>query len=134
MPAWGGGGSLIAIPSVPSSPASIEFAKIRLAATNTNPFTAQQQHQDWGNEYMEASVLLPPLLKSQATAWVNFLIALKGPINVFQFTAAFAAAYAESLTSDGTTQRYWRLKSNEMRWSIHKASLYGITFECREAL
>jgi hypothetical protein len=130
---WGGGGTLISMPSTPW-PKSVEFQRNHLAAANTNPFTAQQQTQDWGVDYMEASISLPPMTQSKATPWITFLQSLNGIVNVFQFPAGLAAQYPESFTSDGTNQRYWRLKSNTTSWSIKPVSIYGLTFEIREAI
>lgn len=126
------GWTVITMPTDPW-PASMEFATNSLVAANTNPFTGQQQIQDWNAAYMEASVSLPPLTQTQAASWVAFLKACKGVTNVFQFPAGLAAAFPESLTSDGTAQRYWRLKTNQARWSLRQAAIYGITFEIREA-
>lgn len=132
MPTTYNGWPVVIMPSTPW-PAGAEFAQNALVAANTNPFTGQQQTQDWQASYMEGSMSLPPMLQSQATAWVTFLKSCNGIASVFQFPAAFAANYPESLTSDGTNQRWWRLKANQNKWSIRKASIYGISFEIREA-
>ncbi len=127
---------MIAIPSSPSAPLSIEFTQVNIVAVNTSPFTGQQQVQDWQGAYMEANVTMPALSDAQAQDWVAFLRALKGQRNVFQFSAAFASAFPASV-SDGASpagQRYWRLKTNAAKWSISLAKIYGIQFECREAL
>lgn len=129
------GWDIITMPSTPSAPASIEFSVIDIVAMSKSPFTGQQQIQDWNASYMEASVSLPPLTDSQAQDWLTFFFALKGVANVFQFTTAFAAAYPKSLkTGSPLAQRYWRLKSNLRKWSIGEARVYGIQFECAEAL
>jgi hypothetical protein len=54
-------------------PKSLEVAVNHVVAVNTNPFTAQQQTQDWQAEYREISVSLPSMTKTQASAWVTFL-------------------------------------------------------------
>lgn len=114
-------------------PRSVEFRRFHLAAANTNPFTGQQQIQDWANEYMEASISYASLTQAQATAIIAFLKSCNGIVNVFQFPSALAAKYPESFTSDGTAQRYWRLKSNQTDWAIKVGSIYSVTFEIREA-
>ena len=133
MPAWGGGGALVTMPSSPW-PKSLEIQSVHLAAANTNPFTGQQQTQDWGGDYMELSVSMASMSKTTAQIWITFLKSCAGIVNVFQFPSAIAAAFPESLTTDGTTQRYWRLKANEIKWSIKPGQVYtGLTFEIREA-
>ena len=123
------GVDIITMPSTPASPQSIEFSVVDIVAMSVSPFTGQQQVQDWQSTFMEGSASLPPLTIAQADAWLTFLRDLKGMRNVFQFGAAFAAAYSSSIGS-----RYWRLKSNQRKWSITEARLYGIQFEFREAI
>ena len=134
MASYGGGGTDLSA-NVPASPwpTSIEGADHYLAAANTNPFTAQQQIQDWQSRYREISVALPPMAQSAATAWVNFLVSLNGVVNVFSFSSGICSKYPETLMN-GSSVRYWRLKSNQTKWSIKTASIYGIVFELREAL
>ena len=77
------------------------------------------------------------MVQSVAQPWVAFLESLNGIANVFQCGSALCAKYPESLMygSPPATPRYWRLKTGQpVKWSIRKASIYGITFECREAI
>lgn len=127
-------GWLIVTPPSTPWPASMEVAHIPIVAANTNPFTGQQQVQDWGATYREVSVSFPPMKQSDAQVWIDFLKSCGGISNVFKFTSAFAAAFPESLTTDGTSQPYWRLKANQSKWSVRRASIYGLTFEVREAI
>jgi len=129
---YGGGGSVVTMPTTPW-PKSMEFRRNRMAAANTNPFSGQQQIQDWGAEYMDGSISYASLTQAQATAIIAFLKSCNGIVNVFQFPSALAAKYPESLTSDGTAQRYWRLKSNTTDWSVRIGSVYTINYEIREA-
>lgn len=122
------------MPTGPAAPASFEFSWNALAAANTNPFTGQQQVQDWQAHFMEVSVSLPPMYQSGAQAWLTFLEALDGVANVFQFSTALCTAYPAELTSDGSTPRYWCLKSNRQQWAVKRGSIYSITFEIREAI
>jgi hypothetical protein len=131
MPTYNGW-TIVTMPTTPW-PAGIEVATNALVAANTNPFTAQQQFQDWNATFDELSVSLPPLTQTQAASWITFLRSCRGPMRVFQFPAGLAAAFPESLTSDGSTQRYWRLKSTQSKWSVKLAAIFGITFEVREA-
>ena len=124
---------IVTMPTTPM-PATMEAAYIPIAAANTNPFTGQQQVQSWGTQYQELSVSFPPMAQSDAQAWIAFLKSCNGIANVFLFPSAFAAAFPESLTTDGTSQPYWRLKENQSKWSVRRASIYGLTFEVREAI
>lgn len=130
------GWNVITMPAKPAAPQTIEFSVVDIVAQSTSPFTGQQQIQNWGASYMEAIVSLPPLTDAQAQAWVSFLFALQGIANVFQFNSAFVAAYPLSLNNNGSppVPRYWRLKSNQRKWSVSEARLYGIQFEIREAI
>jgi hypothetical protein len=134
MPTWGGGGTEITMPSFPWAK-GLEVRITRLAAANQNPFTGQQQILDWSNSVREISVSIQTLSQAQVAAWVTFLQALNGVVNVFRFPAAMAAAFPESLTSDGSTQYYWRLSKNAVGWQIGPGKVYrGITFEARVAI
>ena len=117
------------MPGTPSAPQSIEFSVVNIVSGNTSPFTGQMQTYDWNANYMEANVTLPPLHDAVAQEWIVFFRALKGISGVFQFSAAFMAAYPTSL---GT--RYWRMKSNVQKWSINENRFYGVSFEIREAI
>lgn len=123
------GWPIVTIPGFPPAPQSIEFSGNDIVAVTTSLFTGQQQIQDWNASYMELRVNLPPLQYPYGQEWVSFLRALKGMVGVFQFTAAFTAAYPNDL---GT--RYWRLKNNAQgKWTVSKDRVYLISFECREA-
>lgn len=122
------GWTVINMPTDPAAPATAEFMANDAVAISISPFTGQQQVQNWGALPMEVSITLPPLKPAQIDAWITFLRSLQGQANVFQFSAAFMGAYASSI---GT--RYWRLKTNQRKWSVDRARLFGITFEAREA-
>jgi hypothetical protein len=47
----------------------MDFTLQDLVASVDNPFTGQQQLQDWQASYIEASVSMPPLTGKQAPAW-----------------------------------------------------------------
>jgi len=127
---YGGGGSVISMPSTPW-PKGLEIKNMRLAAVNTNPFTGQQQIQDWGVNVQEVSVSMANMSQSAVAAWTTFLLALNGIVNVFQFPSAVVTAFSDSLPSGG----YWRLKANSVSWAIKPGKVYtGLTFEARIAI
>lgn len=127
---YGGGGSVIVMPSTPW-PKGLEIKNTRLAAANTNPFTAQQQIQDWGNNLQEISVSMANMSQAVAANWETFLLALNGIVNVFQFPSAIQAKFADSIPSSS----YWRLKQSSVQWAIKPGAIYtGLTFECRIAI
>jgi len=127
------GWTVVTIPAFPDYPASLEFQNNPIVAANTNPFTGSQQIQYWSPGYLEASVSIQPMTVDQAQPWIVFLTALQGIANVFQFGAEVCASFPLELTTDGTTPRFWRLKTNATKWSIKPGVLYTVTFEIREA-
>ena len=120
---------IVTIPAYPPAPASIDFTQVDAAAASESPFTFQQQVQQWSGSYRKASVSMPAMTDANAQAWIDFLVALDGIANVFQFSAAFAAQYPASI---GT--RYWCLTSDERKWSINANRMYGFQFDIREVL
>jgi hypothetical protein len=79
------GWSIVSMPSVPSAPASVDFTANDLIAVSTSSFTGQQQIQDWQHGWIEASVSMPALTHQEAQAWIAFLMALRGQLNIFLF-------------------------------------------------
>jgi phage host-nuclease inhibitor protein Gam len=135
MPSWGGGGVDMSgnFPTAPW-PSGFEVVDVYLAAANENPYTAEQQIQDWGNRHRELSVSVPNMQQATAQAWTAFLLSLNGIVNVFQFPGAICTKYPVELTNSGTP-KYFRLKSNDVKWTIRPGSIYkNLTFEVREAL
>lgn len=114
-------------------PKSVEAVDTSIVGANTNPYTAQQQTQDWQARWCEISVSYAALTQAQGEAIVAFLRSLNGMLKVFQFPAGFCAAFPSILTTDGSTPRYWRLKSNATKWSVGLGPVYSITYELREA-
>jgi hypothetical protein len=117
------------MPDAPSVQ-DIQFKLTRIVGSTTSPFTGQQQIQDWQNQWMEAALNLPPMTSLEAASWIAFLVACNGMANVFQLPAALAALVPTGTVPGG----YWRLKSNENKFSITIAFLYGFNFEIREAV
>lgn len=85
----------------------MDFTLQDLVASVDNPFTGQQQLQDWQASYIEASVSMPPLTGKQAPAWIAFLMSLRGTLNVFQLgdpllTAPQGSAAGTPLVNGGS--------------------------------
>lgn len=123
------GWTIVFIPDSPPAPQTIEPVQIESVAMNVSPFTGQQQVQDWNATRMEMRVTMPPMPFAQAQPWIDFMRQLKGAACVFQFTAAFMAAFPADLGS-----RYWRLKGNSRKWSVVNGKIYGFSFDIMEAL
>lgn len=117
------------MPTDPPAPASIDLTVVNIVSGSTSPFTGQMQVFDWNASYMKATVVMPPLPYATAQTWVAFLRSLKGISGVFQFSAAFRAAYGNDVGD-----RYWRMIDNSLKWSIAPDRYYRVQFECREAL
>lgn len=138
MANWGGGGSLIAMPTSPM-PSGLELGKSSLAAANTNPFTGTQQTQDWRANFRVGSCQLPPMESTDGKNWQYFMDQLEGIVNVFQFPAALCsdARYCWALTSDSTitgTPKYFRMMRNDYKVRIEEGGIFRLTFEFREAI
>jgi len=135
---WGGGGSLVLMPTTPA-PATLELAKVHLVAQNTNPFSSQQQIQDWQAAYIQGSCTLPPLRSSDGIAWQFFLDLCVGVVNVFQFQpdTVADARYYYWLTQNATLggpSKYFRLMRNDYKVQITEGGVFKLSFEFREAL
>ena len=83
---------LIAMPTTPSAPATVEYTALDTVAASVSPFTGQEQIQDWQASYIEASVSMPALTHPQAQEWIAFLMALRGRAKVFQLGDPLAVA------------------------------------------
>jgi len=123
------GWTVVTLPTDPPAPASIDLSVVNIVSGNTSPFTGQMQTYDWNASYMRAAVVMPPLPYATAQTWVAFLRSLKGIACVFQFSAAFRAAYPNDVGD-----RYWRLIDNAAKWSISPDRYYRLQFDVREAL
>ena len=128
MPTYNGW-TVIAAPATPA-PQLIEFTRNNTVALSISPFTGQQQVQDWGGNWLEADVTMPPMTSAVGQVWVDFLMSLNGVASVFQFTNDGLAALVP--TSAGATG-YWRLKANSFKWGIKPGLIYGMSFQLREA-
>ena len=105
------GWTIVTPPLVPAAPASIEFTLQDIVASTLNPFTGQEQFQDWQASYLEASVSMPPLTGKQAPAWIAFLMSLRGTLNVFQLgdpllTAPLGSALGTPVVNGGSQTGY----------------------------
>ncbi len=125
------GWNVIVMPTSPA-PKSIEFTRQSVVAISTSPFTGQQQVQDWNASWLEASINLPPMKSADASQWVNFLLALNGQANVFQFSNS---ALVGLVPANANASGYWRLKNNARKWSISgEGVIFGFQFDVREAI
>lgn len=127
------------MPTSPPAPASFEWRKIALVAVNPNPFNAKEQVYAWSpNPYFEGSVSMPAMASATAQAWISFITGCNGPANTFFFPPAACNLALFELTYDqvvnSTQPRIFRLKGNEVSWSIKEGRIYSLTFEIREAL
>lgn len=134
MPTYNGW-TVQTMPTSPAAPAGFEFRHNAIVGVTTNPFTGQQQINDWQASYMEASVSMPKMAAATAQAWVTFLKSLEGPACVFQFPGSVCSGFPLELTTDGSTPRYWRLKpGSPAHWQVGIGPVYSLTFEIREAI
>jgi hypothetical protein len=72
-------------------PSSIQWDPHDIAAANQSPFTGQTQVYDWQQSYWSGTVSFPSMHRHSHDAWVGFLRALRGPVNVFLFGDPAAA-------------------------------------------
>jgi hypothetical protein len=128
------GWTVITIPTAPAAPAAIEVELVDSVALGMNPFTFQQQVQDWQASRQDLSITLPPLNHADAQAWFTFLKTLKGVKNVFQFGSAVCAAYPNELMGGSPVAAlYFRLKANSRKYTIDQDRYYRIQFEIMQA-
>lgn len=135
MSSWGGGGSLVTMPSSPA-PKTITEKQHYLSGTETSQFSGQQQTQDWESSYFEGTVIMPTMDQSDAQNWIAFLISCNGGVNVFQFPTGMVTDYPETLATAliSGTALYFRLKPGTARWTIEPGSVYRrMTFDIRQA-
>jgi hypothetical protein len=127
------GWTVITMPTDPIAPAGLECQHNAIVSASTNPFTGQQQLFDWNASYKEISVSYASMTLAQGQTWAAFLESLKGQANVFVFSTALCTQFPNELTTDGSTPRHFRLKTNQPKWSIKEGSIYSVSFEIREA-
>lgn len=129
------GWNVITIPAYPPAPESIELTQVDPTSMIRSPFTGQQQIFSWGSTWMEGSVTMPQMKPADAQNWVAFLRLLQGQANVFQFSAAFVAAYPWMLeVGSPLASAYWRLKSPSRKWSLTHQRVFGFQFDIIQAL
>ena len=128
---------IVLIPSSPY-PVSFEWNHVYQNASNTNPFTGQQQVVQWNTTgYYEGSVQMPPMNSTNGAAWQTFLESCQGIANVFTFPSTMITAYPDwiaPLTTDGTTPRYFRLTTDKANWKVGIGDIYNFVFEVRSAI
>ena len=127
------GRTIVTMPATPA-PKSVEFSDGWVVGAATNPFTQQQQIQDWNANWMEATVTLPPMSESDAQAWVTFLRSCRGSACVFALPTAGSPSFASLVPSGAVPGGYWCLKANQNKWSVNDGVIYGFSFPIREAI
>lgn len=81
------GGSNVTLVAMPSSPGarSVEFTVKDSVAIVDSPFTGQAQVQQWpGADMLMGTFTLPALTRYEASAWIAFLMQLRGMSFAFQ--------------------------------------------------
>ena len=122
------GRTIVTMPSTPA-PKSIESTKRSIVATSMNPFTGQQQIQDWQAGYTMLSVSMPTMDLATGTSWINFLLSCQGQSYVFAIAnTTFASLVPASSTG------YWSMNTNDLKWSVNEGQVVGMQFEIREVL
>ena len=125
------GRPIITMPATPV-PASIQFTGASVVAVSESIFTGQQQVQDWGGRWLEATLTMQSMTQTQGLIWRDFLLSLNGQANVFAFTSASATVAGISSLAR-TPSGYWCLKDNAIKWSIKPGLIYGFSLDIREA-
>lgn len=121
-------GSLIAMPTFPAAPMSIEPAYADTIGQTVSTFNPRsRQMYNWGVGPDEISIAMPNMSEANFAAWLTFLRSLKGPVNYFQTMATFTAAYPEY------AGKYWRLKQNRRNWVLQTNRFNLLTLDCIEA-
>lgn len=77
--------AVIAMPTVPAAPKSIEWNVVNAVAAAQSPFSLQKQVADWGGATLQASLSYAPMNPQEAAPWEAFLMALRGGVNTFLF-------------------------------------------------
>ena len=87
-----------------SLPTTIGIAEIEIRARSAvaisqSPFTFKTQTVTYSGQMWSASVVIPPVLRSDAEAWIAFLLALNGPQGTFLLGDPNATALRGTATS-----------------------------------
>ncbi|HET9087133.1 MAG TPA: hypothetical protein VFN53_06410 [Acidobacteriaceae bacterium] len=81
LPTWNGW-NIVTMPSYEFQ--SIDFVSTDTIGVFTSPYTNQMQVYDWQNSFLSGTVTLPPQEAGDAAAWIGFLLACRGSMNVFE--------------------------------------------------
>ena len=60
------------------------FSLLRVVAVTESPFTKQEQVYEHEGSQWKATVTLPPMLKTNASIWLAFLMSLRGQRGTFK--------------------------------------------------
>jgi hypothetical protein len=101
MPSFNGW-SVIALPTFPPAPKSIEWELDNVVGSARSPFSLQQQIYQWNTSILRASVSWPFMTNANFTAWRAFLASLQGISNVFQLGDPQNQAPQNHIATGGT--------------------------------
>lgn len=127
------GRTIVIMPSSPA-PVDVQFTRNSIVAVNESIFTGQQQIQDWGGSWYDATLTFATMSAVDGLIWRDFLLSLNGPANVFAFSNATLISTISTLAAKVTPSGYWCLKDPITKWLIKTGMVYGgLTIDCREA-
>lgn len=121
------GRTIVVMPTTPA-PKTVTLGNDAIVGVSTSPFTHAQQICDWGQSVATLDISLPALKGSDATPWINFLIAARGTLNVFVLPTAVQALIPTGVA----TNLYWCMQDDTQKYSIGEALLYGFQFVIKE--
>jgi hypothetical protein len=73
----------LALPPFPDGFATITIAQHPQVSLSRSPFTGSRQVYEWPGDYLLAEVILPPLKRDMARAWVAWMSLLRGESGTF---------------------------------------------------
>jgi hypothetical protein len=96
--------------TLPSAPGfrELTFRPVNINGQATSEFTGQTQITQWNGEWWEADLVLPPMVRATAEAWLAFITALRGTVGTFYLgpekNARTALGTAAGVTVNGAAQ------------------------------
>jgi len=113
------------------TPNDIQYSSYETVAVNQSIFTGQQQVQDWGGHWLEATLTYTSMSAAQGAVLRDFMLSLKGQSNVFAFAGVNLIA---SVPATANATGYWALKGNNFKYGIKPGIIYnGFSLDVREA-
>lgn len=122
------GRNVVTMPSSPA-PASVKPKRNYIAGKSLNPFTGQEQIQDWQADVSQIEIDLPPMISSDGANWTAFLQSCNGVTCVFQLPTSVTSLLPSGMAPGG----YWEL-AEDYEYSVSPGGIYGFTpLKIREA-